>query len=209
MFFSGATRLMTEPAIILASSSATRRRLLAAAGLAFSVARPTVDEGAIRDAVKRANGSTETAVGELALAKALDVGRTNTDALIIGADQILDRAGLWLGKPGSRAEARAQLEALSGQSHRLVTGICVTRGSAAVWHHVDTALLVMKLLDAAAIERYLDAAGAAAYDSVGAYQIEGLGIQLFAEVRGDFFGILGLPLVPLLAALGRHDVTLP
>lgn len=200
---------MTEPAIILASGSATRRRLLAAAGIDFSVARPTVDEGAIRDAVRGANGSTETAVGELSRAKALDIGHQNANALIIGADQILDCAGRWLGKPGSRVEARAQLKALSGRSHRLVTGICVTRGSAAVWQHVDTATLAMKSLDATAIERYLDAAGPGIFDSVGAYQIEGLGIRLFAEIRGDFFGILGLPMIPLLATLARHGVTVP
>ncbi len=200
---------MTKTALILASGSATRRRLLAAAGVDFSVAKPTVDEAAIRDAVRDANGSTETAVGELALAKALDVGRRHTHALVIGADQILDCAGLWLGKPGSRAEARAQLEALSGRAHRLVTGICATRGSEEVWRHIDTASLVMKSLDAAAIERYLDAAGPGIFDSVGAYQIEGHGLQLFTEVRGDFFGILGLPMIPLLAALARHGVTVP
>jgi septum formation protein len=207
--FLAAAPFMTEIPIILASGSATRRRLMAAAGLHFSVATPTVDEDAIRDAVRRSHGSTETAVSELALAKAFDVGRGNANALVVGADQILDCAGCWLGKPGSRAAARAQLEALSGRSHRLVTGICLTRRSEAVWRHVDTALLVMKALDAAAIERYLDAAGPGIFESVGAYQIEGFGIQLFAEVRGDYFSILGLPLIPLLAALARHDVTLP
>ncbi|MDP1838561.1 MAG: Maf family protein, partial [Reyranella sp.] len=119
-----------------------------------------------------------------------------------------DCNGVWFDKPVDRAHAQAHLRALSGRTHRLATAAVVFRNGQRVWHHVEHARLTMRPLDDAFIARYLDAAGADAFASVGAYQLEGLGAHLFSHVDGDYFTILGLPLLPLLSFLAGHGIGL-
>jgi len=192
--------------IVLASASPARAALLAGAGVSFEQVVARVDEDALKAALKAEGAPVEDAAAALGELKALAVARKHPDALVIGADQILECDGVWFDKPADRAAAAATLRALAGRSHALVSGVCVVRGGARLWHHVDRAVLHVRTLDDAFIDHYLDAVGDDAMTSVGAYQLEGLGAHLFARVEGDFFTILGLPLLPLLDFLREHGV---
>lgn len=194
--------------LVLASRSRVRLEILRAAGLAVRAVAADVDEEGIRDACRAGGEGAEAAALALALAKARKVAE-GAPALVVGADQILDCRGAWFGKPRDRADAADQLRALSGRTHRLVTGVSLMGREGEVWHHCDVATMSMVALDEGAIARYLDAAGDAALESVGAYQIEGRGIGLFDRLEGDYFAILGLPLVPLIGALRRRGLTIP
>lgn len=195
--------------LVLASRSRARLEILRAAGLAVRAVAADVDEEAIRDACRADGEGAEAAALALARAKARKVAAVGAAALVVGADQILDCRGAWFGKPRDRADAAGQLRRLSGRAHRLVTGVSLMGREGEVWHHCDIATMSMVALDEGAIARYLDAAGDAALESVGAYQIEGRGIGLFDRVEGDYFAILGLPLVPLIGALRRRGLTIP
>jgi septum formation protein len=127
---------------------------------------------------------------------------------VLGADQILTCEGRWLGKPGDRAEARAQLSALAGNWHELATAVVAFRGGARVWHHLAVPRLWLRECSPEFLDAYLDTLGEAAFTSVGAYQIEGLGAQLFARIEGDHFAVLGLPLLQLLEFLREQGVLL-
>jgi septum formation protein len=142
----------------------------------------------------------------LAELKALRISSRRPGAFIIGADQILVCNGVLFEKPANRAAAETQLRTLSGASHELVSAVCVARDGGVIWHHIDTAQLTMRVLSEDFIKAYLDAAGAEILANVGAYALEGLGAQLFARVRGDYFTILGLPLLPLLDFLREHNI---
>lgn len=194
------------PAVILASGSATRAALLAAAGLPVAQEVPGVDEAEVKAALKAEGASAASAAESLAELKAVKVSRRHAGALVIGSDQMLDCEGRWFDKPRTRAEARAQLEALSGRRHHLVTSVVVARDGTRLWHHNAAATLTVRRLEPDFIDRYLDAVGDDALASVGAYQLEGLGVQLFARIDGDHFTILGLPLLPLLDFLRTHGV---
>jgi septum formation protein len=194
--------------VVLGSASAVRARLLAAAGIEFEQHPASVDEGALKDALKSQGASAGQAAEALAELKAQHISRKFPVALVIGADQILECGGQWFDKPGGRADAAASLEALGGRDHDLVAAVCVVRGGTVLWRHGDVASLRVRALDEGLIERYLDAAGSAALDSVGAYQLEGLGANLFTRIDGDYFTILGLPLLPLLGFLRGHKVGL-
>ncbi len=189
---------------MLASGSPTRARILKAAGVSFSTHAPDLDE----DALRRGIAGAADAAQLLANHKALAVSREIPGAWVIASDQILALDTQMLGKPGSRLNARAQLKRLQGATHALVTAVSLARGERMAWQHVDRAELAMRELSDAAIEHYLDRAGSAVFRSPGAYHLEGLGATLFERVRGDYFGILGLPLLPLLAAL-RERGALP
>lgn len=195
--------------LVLASGSATRRRLLEAAGLRPEVDTAPVDETRALLGLRGDGADAATAACTLARLKAAPVAARHPDALVIGADQILEHRGLWLEKPLDRAAARAQLAGLRGEEHHLVSGVVVMRGAAELWRHADTAALRMRAFDDATLDRYLDAAGPGVLSSVGAYHLEGLGVQLFEAVRGDFFTVLGLPLLPLLAFLRGQGVEAP
>lgn len=196
-----------EP-LILASASPARARLLAAAGLEFRVEPAAVDE----DAVKRRFRADRRAADECALALATAKARRVAQrvaqrcqkALVIGADQILDCGGDWFDKPAGRDNAETQLRALRGRTHRLVTAVCVVRGEQTQWHTVALAELTMRRFSDRFLDAYLAAEGAAVLGTVGAYRVEGIGIQLFDRIAGDYFAILGLPLVELLGFLREH-----
>jgi septum formation protein len=127
------------------------------------------------------------------------VSRRRPGVWVVGADQILTCGDRWFDKPADLAEAKANLLALSGKSHRVYSGVCICRDGAEAWRHVDDATLTMRLLSDRFIEAYLPAAGDIALRSVGSYNIEGLGAQLFSRVEGDHFVIMGMPLLPVLA----------
>jgi septum formation protein len=187
--------------LILASGSQVRRRLLADAGVAFAVEAAQVDETEIKERYRNDNRSVEDTALALARAKARAVAMHHKDAHIIGADQMLEQDGRWFDKPADLAEARDHLRAFSGRSHRLITATSIIAADAEVWHSVEIATLHVRRLSDGFVDAYLAAVGAAACASVGAYQLESHGIQLFERIDGDYFTILGLPLVPLLAFL--------
>ncbi len=194
------------PPLVLASGSATRAALLTAAGLRFTAQAAAVDEGAVKESLQ-AEGATPAQTAEtLAELKAQRVAAGHPGALVIGADQMLSCNALWFDKPPDRDHAAAQLRALSGKTHELSTAVCVVRDSGRLWHHNAVARLTMRPLSDAFINAYLDAAGPQVQASVGAYQLEGKGAQLFARVEGDFFTVLGLPLLPLLDFLRANGV---
>lgn len=194
------------PRVVLASSSPSRRRLLADAGLPAVGEAPQIDETEVKAALSAEGADTEQVAEALAELKAQRVARRHPDALVIGADQMLECEGRWFDKPEDLSQAADSLRALSGRTHRLVSSACVVRDGTCLWHHGDHARLTMRQLSDTFIDDYLAALGERALDSVGAYQLEGLGAQLFTRVEGDYFTILGLPLLPLLGFMRQHRV---
>lgn len=189
--------------IILASGSPHRRTLLLNAGLEFSVAKPDIDERAVEAALAGSGATPEDVAAVLAEAKAVAVSERHPDALVIGSDQTLSMGDELLHKVADMEAARRQLLRLSGRMHQLSSAVVLAGQGEAIWRHTSVAHMTMRKLDPAAIGRYLSDVGDAALGSVGCYQIEGRGIRLFEKIEGDFFTIVGLPLLPLLAAL--HD----
>jgi septum formation protein len=184
--------------VVLASASASRRALLQAAGVAFDVVVAPVDEEEAKLSLE-AEGADGAAIAEsLAALKARAVARRMPGRLVIGADQVLDCDGRLYDKPPHRAAARAQLLELRGRMHTLLSAVAVFEGEREVWHHLDRARLWMRDFSADFLDAYLDEAGDDVLGSVGAYRLEGPGAQLFGRIEGDWFTILGLPLLPLL-----------
>jgi septum formation protein len=197
---------VARPPLILASASPYRRRMFENAGVAFSVVPADVDEASLK---RRLAGKAQPAAAvadALARAKAQDVSARYPDAMIIGADQILAVDNELLDNPGDLAAARAQLERLRGRTHRLLSAVALAQGGDILWTHVGEAVLTMREFSPGFLDRYLAHAGASLCQIVGAYEIEGLGIQLFERVEGDHFTIIGLPLVPLLTELRSRGV---
>jgi septum formation protein len=190
------------PHVILASGSAARARLLAAAGLAFTVVPALVDEAELRNALRAEELVAEDVAVALAEMKAAHVAaRAPAAAIVLGSDQILELEGEWLEKPADRAAARAQLLRLRGRRHRLVSAVVAFRAGRRVWHDVDAAVLTVRPFGDAFLDDYFDAAGEAVLGCVGAYQLEGLGAQLMTRVEGAYPTVLGMPLLPLLQFL--------
>lgn len=179
-----------------------RRSLLAAAGIPIDVCAADLDERAIEAGA--ASGEPAAIAGLLAREKALWVGRTQPERLVLGADQMLALDGRRFAKPPDRAAALAQLRALSGRTHALHSAVACVQNGAVIFEHVSAARLTMRPLSDQFLNDYLDAAGDAATESVGAYQLEGLGSLLFERVEGDYFAILGLPLLEVLHFLRRQ-----
>ncbi len=193
-----------DVSVALASASAVRRRLLEAAGLKFDVLASNVDEDAVRAALVDVDPVDVAEV--LARAKTDDVARRINAAVVIGADQVLALGDEVLTKPADMAEARAQLLALKGRRHQLHSAVVIAQDNEVTWVHVDTVDVTMRDYSPAFVGRYLSAAGAEALTSVGCYQLEGPGVQLIEKFSGDYFSVLGLPLMPLLAELRRLQV---
>ena len=195
--------------LVLASRSAARATLLRNAGIDVLIDAADLDEAAIRDAVRADGGDAALAAQALADEKAVQVSRRHGNALVIGADQILDCGGVWFDKPPDVRRARDDLMALRGRDHLQCSAVSVARDGATLWRHGETARLTMRPFSQRFLEEHLAAVGEAALTGAGAYQLEGPGVQLFSAIEGDYFTILGLPLLPLLeylrgqGALGR------
>jgi len=194
------------PPLILASTSPTRRRVLENAGLDFDIAAPGVDEEEIKLSLKATGASGAQIAETLAELKANRISSKAEGALVIGADQILSCNGVLFDKPPDMDHARAQLQALRGKPHELLTAVCVAKNGGRVWHHNAVARLTMRQFSDAFLDDYLVRAGEDVLGSVGVYRLEGLGSHLFSRIDGDFFTILGLPLLPLLGFLRENGV---
>jgi septum formation protein len=193
--------------LILASTSKTRARLLESAGLAFICEAPGLDEALMRQAMGGEQALGPHDVAEiLARAKAEAVSEVAQGAFVIGADQVLVFEDQIISKPANMEAARKQLLDLNGKTHQLHTAVAVATSGDTKWALTEIATLTMRRLSPEFIGHYLAAAGEAVLASVGAYQIESIGIQLFEKIEGDFFSILGLPLLPLLDTLRREGV---
>ena len=194
-----------EP-LVLASKSNIRRTLLTAAGVAVEIVPSVVDERAMESAAQSVSAVAVAAL--LARAKASAVASLRPGRLVLGADQVLSLDGRRFSKATDRATARAQLRALAGRSHELHSAIAFVQDATVLFEHASTARLRMRAFSDEFLESYLDAAGAAATESVGAYQLEGLGVQLFESVDGDYFTVLGLPLLAAMDFLRRRGCLL-
>ena len=191
--------------LVLASTSKTRARLLYSAGLTFRSEAPGLDEAAMREAISGKGMLGPHDIAEvLARAKAEAVSDTAQDAFVIGGDQVLAFEDQIVNKPENMEAARVQLLDLNGKTHQLHTAVALATNGGTVWAYTDVTMLTMRKLSPEFIGRYLAAAGDAVLSSVGAYQIESIGIQLFEKIEGDFFSVLGLPLLPLFDALRRE-----
>jgi septum formation protein len=176
------------------------------AGLSFAVETAAVDEDEIKAAFRAERREAGECAASLAETKAARVSRRHPGALVVGADQMVVCDGAWFDKPESIAQARTHLLALRGRRHELVTSVCVVRDGVRLWHMTDRPALTMRLFGDAFLDDYLARAGEGILSSVGAYRLEDAGIQLFARIDGDYFAILGLPLLPLLEFLRGHGV---
>ena len=192
--------------LLLASGSATRRRMLEQAGVHFDVVLPTADEEEHKTALLEAGTAPRSISQRLAELKALSVTAAD-GALVLGSDQILEQEdGAILSKPGSRGEARAQLASLGGRRHQLHSAAVLAEGDKIVWSATESVELTMRPLSAGFLDDYLDAKYQSVRHNVGCYRIEGMGAQLFERVSGSHFAVLGLPLLPLLAELRRRGL---
>lgn len=199
---------MSQPPLILASSSSSRAALLAAAGVAFEVVPARIDEAAVKDALKAEGAPARDIAGALAELKARRVGARLPGRLVLGADQVLVCEDRLFDKPADRAEAADHLRELRGKTHQLLSAAVICEGETPVWRHVGQARLTMRPSTDAFLDDYLDREGDTVLSTVGAYRLEGLGAQLFQRVDGDYFSILGLPLLEVLGFLRARGIVL-
>lgn len=197
---------MGDEPLILASASSGRQQVLRQAGLPYVARAAGIDERAIESAL--GNVGADVVAATLARAKALAVSDDASDSWIIGADQVASCEGRMFGKPPSRKEAAELLGFLSGRTHRLHSAVALVRSGEVIFETVSHADLQMRVLSEAFIDAYLDTAGETALTSAGAYQVEGLGAQLFRHVSGDHWTIMGLPILPVLEALRQAGAVL-
>lgn len=190
--------------IVLASGSKARAQVLAAAGVTFEVAVAGVDEGAVKAGLLAQGNGPREAAEALAELKAIKVSRHRPGALVIGADQTLDLAGALFDKAETMAEARERLQHLRGKTHKLHSAVVVALDGVAIWREVPAARLTMRPFTDAFLDAYLARADESLLGSVGCYRLEDEGVQLFSRIDGDYFTILGLPLMGLLDLLRRY-----
>lgn len=194
------------PTLILASASTIRRDILINAGVDVIVEPAYIDEIEIKRSMSADGSNVDDVALTLARLKAQRISTRNQGTLVIGADQILDLHGQWFDKPADMDHARNHLLALRGETHKLVTAVCIFRDGEQIWHHIETPELTMRGFSDEFIGEYLSRAGASVLSSVGAYRFEGVGAQLFSRIDGQYFTVLGLPLLPLLDFLRGHGV---
>jgi septum formation protein len=192
--------------LILASGSATRLKMLRDAGIQVVVEKPSVDEASAIESLTAEKARPRDIADFLAEMKAVRVSNRHAEAMVIGADQVLSLGSRIFQKPDSPIAAREHLLAMRGQTHILSSAVCVSRGGNILWREVREARLTMRDFSDAFVDAYLQQAGEEILGSVGAYQVEKLGIQLFSRIEGDHFTILGLPLIPLLEFLRTHGI---
>jgi septum formation protein len=192
--------------LILASQSRFRAGLLAAAGVALETMAAHVDEAEVKEAARAEGASADETALLLASLKAERIARRHPEALVIGADQMLVCEGAWFDKPPDMAAARAQLLALRGRAHTLVTAVLCQRGGQRLWQHVAKPKLVMRDFSEAFLDQYLALEGEVLTTTVGAYRVEGPGLQLFDRIEGEHSEIVGLPMLALLGFLRQHGV---
>ncbi len=207
---------MTQrPTIILASGSAVRARLLEGARIPFERIPSKVDESILKAELETdgadagEHGAGPAIARALAEAKAKDVSKDHPDALVIGADQVLTLGRDSFDKPRDMDEARERLKQFRARGHVLHSGVALVRGGETIWTHYEASHLVMRDFSDGFLDAYLTACGEAVLTSVGAYQLEGMGAQLFEKIDGDYFAILGLPLIPLMDELRKQGALLP
>ncbi|MEZ5898742.1 MAG: nucleoside triphosphate pyrophosphatase [Hyphomicrobiaceae bacterium] len=191
------------PSVVLASTSVARRAMLSAAGLTFDVVPARIDEDAVRSAMVAVDAYVSPAMiaARLAQEKALAVARANAGKLVIGSDQVLVFENTIFSKVATLDEARAVLKKLRGRVHELVSAVALARDGELVWHHEEAARLTMRDFSDAFLAGYLEDAGEVILQCVGCYELEAKGVQLFEKIEGDYFTVLGLPLLALLSAL--------
>jgi septum formation protein len=193
-------------ALVLASSSTARAQLLRSAGVTFDVASPRLDEEAVKQSLLAEGVDASGVAAALAAAKAVQVSRSHSEALVLGADQVLDFDGTALSKAKDEDEARGQLMRLRGREHLLITSAALARNGAVVWRHASRAKLWMRDFGDEFLNDYLAREADHILWCVGGYRLEGLGAQLFERIEGDYFSILGLPLLSVLSALREQGV---
>jgi septum formation protein len=193
--------------LILASQSSARRAVLNAAGLAFEALAPMVDEESAKAALRGDGISPRDLADALAELKALKLSRRFPADLVLGCDQTLSLDdGMMFDKPESRDALKDQLKALSGKTHNLWSAAVLAKGGTPIWRHIERCKMTIRPLSNAFIEEYVEAEGDVLLGCVGGYRIEGRGVQLFNRIEGSHFGILGLPLLPLLDILRTREV---
>jgi septum formation protein len=196
----------SRPRVILASGSTSRAAMLANAGVPFETDRPAVDEMAVKQSMKISGAGADEVAEALAATKAQQISRKHDGDLVIGADQVLVCGDAWFDKPDNLDSSARQLRALRGLTHDLVSAVCVVQHQIVIWHHVDRASMTMRPFTDSFLNWYLSEIGEEACSTVGGYKLEGLGAQLFSHVEGDYFTVLGMPLIPLLDFLRAHGV---
>lgn len=192
--------------MILASASVVRRNLLESAGIIVEVDPANVDEDAIKNAMLAEGAPPRDIADALAEMKAARISARHPDEFVLGADQVLVCNGSLFSKSASLDQARAHLQALRTERHELISAAVICERGEPVWRHIGTAWLTMRSFSSTFLEEYLEAAGEEALNSMGGYHLEGRGSQLFSQVEGDYFTILGLPLLEILGYLRARGV---